>query len=163
AGAVEALNARYGGAEGNGPFRLMHRPRHFNAAEGCWMGWERKRGKLEQFNAFVLEGDIAPFTVTAGAVEALRGIRVVVTADADTRLPPCSVNLLAGTLAHPLNGARFDPVTGRVRSGYTILQPRVEIAPENAARSPFTRFFAGDMAIDIYSRAVSDVYQDLFG
>ncbi|NLD54095.1 MAG: cellobiose phosphorylase, partial [Burkholderiaceae bacterium] len=162
-GAVEVLNARYGGSEGKGPFRLMHRSRRFNAAEGCWMGWERKRGKLEEFNAFALTGDIAPFTVTAGQVEALRGIRYVVTADADTRLPPCSVNLLVGTLAHPLNVARFNPGTGRVRSGYTILQPRVEIAPENVARSPFTRLFAGDMAIDIYSRAVSDVYQDLFG
>src|SRR5690606_20777846 len=122
-GAVEVLNARYGGSEGKGPFRLMHRSRRFNAAEGCWMGWERKRGKLEEFNAFALTGDIAPFPVTAGQVEALRGIRYVVTADADTRLPPCSVNLLVGTLAHPLNVARFNPGTGRVRSGYTILQP----------------------------------------
>ena len=160
--AVGALNARYGTA-GEGPFRLLHRPRRFNPAEGRWMGWERKRGKLEQFNGFVLDGERRPFTVTAGLVERLRGVRYVVTADADTRLPPGSVNRLVGTLAHPLNRPRFDPGTGRVRAGYTVLQPRVEIAPENAAGTPFTRYFAGDTAIDIYSRAVSDVYQDLFG
>ena len=160
-GAIDALNARHGGDAG--PFRLLHRARRFNPAEGRWMGWERKRGKLEHFNAFVLGGDPGPFVLAAGAVEKLRGVRFVVTADADTRLPPGSVNRLVGTLAHPLNRARFDERTGRVRSGYTVLQPRVEIAPENVARSPFTRYFAGDMAIDIYSRAVSDVYQDLFG
>ena len=103
------------------------------------MGWERKRGKLEQFNAFVLHGDRSGFSVAVGDVEALRNIRFVVTADADTRLPPGSVNRLVGTLAHPLNKASFDPESGRVRSGYTIVQPRIEIAPENTGRSLFTR------------------------
>ena len=161
--AIGMLNARYGDGPGNTPFRLLHRPRLFNPSEGCWMGWERKRGKLEQFNAFVLHGDRSAFPVVAGDVEALRNIRFVVTADADTRLPPGSVNRLIGTLAHPLNRASFDSKSGRVRSGYTIVQPRIEISPENMGRSLFTHFYAGDIAIDIYSRAVSDVYQDLFG
>jgi cyclic beta-1,2-glucan synthetase len=160
---IEMLNARYGDISGNGPFHLLHRPRCFNPAEECWMGWERKRGKLEQFNAFVLHGDRSGFSLVAGNMEALRNLRFVVTADADTRLPPGSVNRLVGTLAHPLNRACFDGESGRVRSGYTVVQPRIEIAPENAGRSLFTRLYAGDAAIDIYSRAVSDVYQDLFG
>ncbi len=160
---IATLNARYGDGSGNGPFHLLHRPRRFNPSEECWMGWERKRGKLEQFNAFVLHGDRSGFSLVTGNVEALRNIRFVVTADADTRLPPGSVNRLVGTMAHPLNRACFDSESGRVRSGYTIVQPRIEIAPENTGRSLFTRLYAGDAAIDIYSRAVSDVYQDLFG
>lgn len=159
---IEALNVRYG-ETGDGPFHLLHRPRLYNPAQGCWMGWERKRGKLEQFNAFLLTGDHSPFSVIAGSLDALDGIRFVVTADADTRLPPGVVNRMVGTLAHPLNQACFDPKTGRVTSGYTVLQPRVEIAPDTEERSLFTRFFGGDTAIDIYSRAVSDVYQDLVG
>lgn len=160
---VEGLNRRYPGVDGQGSFHLLHRPRLYNAAQGCWMGWERKRGKLSQFNALILRGESSPFSVTIGDMARLAGVRFVVTADADTRLPPGVVNQMVATLAHPLNVARFDPGSGRVTSGYTILQPRVEIAPENSGRSLFTRFFGGDTAIDIYSRAVSDVYQDLFG
>ena len=159
---VNRLNDLHG-TDGSCPFHLMHRRRIYNPAQGVWMCWERKRGKLEQFNAFALHGDISPFTVLAGQVEKLRDVRFVVTGDADTRLPPGVVSRMIGTLAHPLNKARFDPCTGRVFSGYTVLQPRVEIYPETMGRSLFTRFFGGDMTIDIYSRAVSDVYQDLTG
>ncbi|AMK22921.1 MULTISPECIES: GH36-type glycosyl hydrolase domain-containing protein [Sphingomonadaceae] len=159
---IKRLNDTYGSA-GNGPFHVLHRPRLYNPAQSVWMGWERKRGKLEQFNGYVLRGDLAPFSLTEGRIEALRAVRFVVTADADTRLPTGVVNRMVATLAHPLNKARFNPRTGRVATGYTILQPRVEIAPETSGRSLFTRYFGGDTAIDIYSRAVSDVYQDLFG
>ncbi|WP_404477659.1 GH36-type glycosyl hydrolase domain-containing protein [Novosphingobium sp. BL-52-GroH] len=158
---IKRLNETYGIA-GNGPFHMLHRPRLFNPAQSVWMGWERKRGKLEQFNGYILRGDLSPFPLTAGRIEALRAARFVVTADADTRLPTGVVNRMVAALAHPLNKARFDPRTGRVAGGYTILQPRVEIAPETSGRSLFTRYFGGDTAIDIYSRAVSDVYQDLF-
>ncbi|MCE9683520.1 GH36-type glycosyl hydrolase domain-containing protein [Halomonas alkalisoli] len=161
--AIEDLNTRHGGGGGQGAFHLLHRPRCYNPSEDCWMGWERKRGKLEQFNAFTLRGDLGPYSLTAGATEALRGVRFVVTVDADTQLPPGSVKRLVGALAHPLNTARFHPETGRVEAGYTILQPRVEISPLEATRSRFARLYAGDASIDIYSRAVSDVYQDLFG
>lgn len=159
---IRQVNSRYQQG-GKGPFHLLHRPRRFNPCESCWMGWERKRGKLEQFNDFVMSGEVSAFSVREGDTDALRGIRFVVTADADTKLPPGSVNRLVGTLAHPLNSAEFDAATGRVRTGYTVVQPRVEISPEDGGRSLFTRLYAGDAAVDIYSRAVSDVYQDLFG
>ncbi|MAE97341.1 MAG: cellobiose phosphorylase [Deltaproteobacteria bacterium] len=158
---VARLNRRYSDAEA-GPFHLLHRPRLYNPAEGCWMAWERKRGKLEDFNR-LLRGEPAPaFSVHAGDEARLRGIRFVVTLDADTILPRGTLQRLVGILAHPLNRPRFDE-QGRVVAGYTIVQPRVEIDPAAGNRSRFTRLFGGDTAIDIYSRAVSDVYQDLFG
>jgi cyclic beta-1,2-glucan synthetase len=157
---VRRLNERY---PDHAPFALLHRARRWNEAEGCWMGWERKRGKLEQFNEFVLGEATDAFAVREGDTAALCGVRFVVTLDADTLAPPGSVNRLLGALAHPLNRAEFDAATGRVRRGYTFIQPRVEISPEAGGRSLFTRFYTGDTAIDIYSRAVSDVYQDLFG
>jgi cyclic beta-1,2-glucan synthetase len=159
---IQHLNGCYGHGS-NEPFHLLHRPRRFNPSERCWMGWERKRGKIEQFNEFVLTGNVSAFSLREGNTGALRGVRFVVTADADTSLPPGAVNRLVATLAHPLNNAEFDVTTGRVRAGYTIVQPRVEIAPGSGDRSLFARLYAGDAAIDIYSRAVSDVYQDLFG
>jgi cyclic beta-1,2-glucan synthetase len=159
---IRQLNRRYG-AGGQAPFCLLHRRRRHSPHQNCWMAWERKRGKLEQFNRFVLGEEVADFALCEGAVEALRAVRFVVTLDADTRIQQGTVARLVGTLAHPLNTARFDPATGRVRSGYTVLQPRVEISPDSGNRSLFARLYTGDTAIDIYSRAVSDVYQDLFG
>ncbi len=158
---VLRLNRRYAGAE-IGPFHVLHRPRCHNPSENCWMAWERKRGKLEEFNRF-LRGDPKPsFSFHAGQKERLRGIRFVVTLDADTMLPRGALQKLVGIFAHPLNTAQFD-ATGRVTAGYTVVQPRIEIDPASGNRSRFTRLFAGDTSIDIYSRAVSDVYQDLFG
>jgi cyclic beta-1,2-glucan synthetase len=159
---IGALNARHGHA-GVGAFHLLHRPRRFNPSEGCWMGWERKRGKLEELNHLLAGEASDAFTVREGGEGRLAGIRFVITLDADTQLPLATAGRLIGTFAHPLNRARFDPSTGRVRRGYTVIQPRVEIAPEAGNRSWFARLYSGDTAIDIYTRAVSDVYQDVFG
>lgn len=159
--AVENLNERYG--MGNtGPFQLLVRPRLWNERQGCWMAWERKRGKLEQFNRLILEGDSEPFCLWVGDRMALDLTRFVVTLDADTMLPSGSVAKLASALAHPLNLPRLSN-SGKLERGYSIIQPRVEIAPVSGGRSLFERFFTGETTIDIYSRAVSDFYQDLFG
>ena len=161
---VRTLNARHDDGAG-GPFLLLHRRRSFNPSERCWMGWERKRGKLDSFNA-VLAGGLAAqeaFPQTEGNIDRLKGIVFAIVLDADTLLPPGSAARLIGTLAHPLNRARFDPVSGRVARGYTILQPRLELLPDDKPATHFSHLYAGDTAIDIYSRAVSDVYQDVFG
>jgi len=156
---IRRLNQKYASQ----PFHVLHRPRRFNAAEGVWMAWERKRGKLEEFNRLLSGVGVAGFMLHEGDRARLDGVRYVVTLDIDTVLPRGALARLVGTLAHPLNRAEFDAATGRVRRGYTVLQPRVEVSPECGNRSRFARWFTGDTAIDIYSRAVSDVYQDLFG
>ncbi|MGD8430287.1 MAG: glucoamylase family protein, partial [Ectothiorhodospiraceae bacterium] len=159
---VDALNKRYGGESGQ-PFFWMHRHRCWDPRDGIWMEWERKRGKLHEFNRFVLTGEKGTFTDGAGDLQALRGIRYVVTLDADTVLPVDAARRLVGTMAHPLNQPVLNPETGTVQSGYTILQPRVEINPMTASRNFFTRVFSGDRGLDIYTLAVSDAYQDVFG
>jgi cyclic beta-1,2-glucan synthetase len=87
----------------------------------------------------------------------------VITLDADTSLPQGSANRLIATLAHPLNHAEFAADGRSVIAGYTVLQPRVAIKPTSANRSLFSQIFAGNPGFDLYSFAVSDVYQDLFG
>lgn len=159
---IAGLNRRHG-ADGAAPFHLLHRERRFNAAEGRWMGWERKRGKLDEFNRILLGDESTTFEVHEGDPSALKGIRFVITLDADTALPQGTAARLIGTLAHPLNRAVVDPSSGRVLAGYTVIQPRIETSPQGGNRSLFTRLYCGDTAIDIYSRAVSDVYQDFFG
>lgn len=157
---IRCLNRRY--AE-HAPFALLHRGRRWNSAEGCWMGWERKRGKLEELVGLILGYQPDAFMLREGDIDALCQARFVVTLDADTRSQANEINRLVGTLAHPLNRVEFDPITGKPICGYTFIQPRVEISPDAESRSLFTRLYSGDTTIDIYSRAVSDVYQDLFG
>jgi cyclic beta-1,2-glucan synthetase len=159
---VEELNRRYQ-QDGERPFALFHRPRRWNPREGVWMGWERKRGKLAEFNTFLLRGSRARFSTVVGDVGALRGTRYVITLDADTVLPPGAARLLVGALAHPLNRAVFDPVRGRVVRGYGILQPRVGVSLPSAHRSRFAAVHSGHPGVDPYTTAVSDVYQDLYG
>jgi cyclic beta-1,2-glucan synthetase len=158
---ILALNKRYGEGDA-GPFHLLHRARRWNAAEGCWMGWERKRGKLMQFNRLLAVEAGTDFSLHVGDHEVLSTIRFVITLDADTELPRDSARRLVATFAHPLNRAEFDEGTGRVVAGYTVLQPRVEVTPLSAEASWFAHVFVGDGSLDLYARAVSDAYQDLF-
>lgn len=159
---TRVLNAKYA-ADGAPRFHLLHRPRRWNPQEGCWMGWERKRGKLEQFSELVLKGAREPFQTVEGDVGALRTTRYVIVLDSDTQLPAEAAWKLVGTLAHPLNQPRVDAAARRVVSGYALLQPRLMGSLHGAARSAYARMFAGDVGIDPYTREVSNVYYDLFG
>jgi cyclic beta-1,2-glucan synthetase len=191
--AIEMLNFKYdcpspgnntGGVSGDGQvegarqdgaklFYFLHRKRLWNPSEGRWIGWERKRGKLHELNLLLrggtnlsfttLVGDTSETSTTSARRGALPHVRFVITLDTDTILPRGAACRLAGTLAHPLNRAVFDDKTGQVVSGYTVLQPRMEIHPRSANLSWFTRFFAGDAGLDLYTLAVSDAFQDLFG
>ncbi|HJS46574.1 MAG TPA: hypothetical protein VJ773_01170, partial [Gemmatimonadales bacterium] len=159
---VRALNRRYAPENGDA-FHLLHRPRRWNPQQGAWMGWERKRGKLAEFNRFVRGRAGEAFSVVEGEVGPLRQVRYVITLDADTVLPPDAAALLVGALAHPLNRAAYDPAEGRVVRGYGILQPRVGVTLPSAHRSRFAAIHSGHPGVDPYTTAVSDVYQDLFG
>ncbi|MCC5807261.1 MAG: hypothetical protein JJU00_13135 [Opitutales bacterium] len=158
---ILALNERY--RPGGPPlFYLFHRPRRWNPHEQLWMGYERKRGKLEQFNALLRGGPSDRFSEMIGDLALLPTIRYVVTLDTDTALPRDAARRLVGTMAHPLNHPRYDPETGRIVEGYAVLQPHTPISLTAANRSRFARLSCGEAGIDPYTREVSDVYQDLF-
>ena len=164
--AIAILDHKYMNNENGQRFYLLHRRRQWNASQATWMGWERKRGKLEELNKFLrgsLKTSFLDITTGEDVQQELKNIRFVITVDADTVLPPGSAVRLVGTLAHPLNQAEFDSKNRKVQYGYTILQPGVEVHPRSANLTWFTRIFAGDTGLDLYTHAVSDVYQDLFG
>ncbi|MDD0809352.1 glucoamylase family protein [Curvibacter sp. RS43] len=158
---LEALNQRYGTATQQ-PFYGFHRPRLWNPREGCWMGLERKRGKLAALNQLLLTGVSEPFAWLLGDLQALRQVRYVITLDTDTLLPRDSARRLVCTLAHPLNQAVYDPQAQRVTQGYAILQPRMAATLPSTNRSRYARLFGGDQGVDPYTGAASDVYQDVF-
>ncbi|MGH7466451.1 MAG: GH36-type glycosyl hydrolase domain-containing protein [Longimicrobiales bacterium] len=159
---VNALNDRYA-PESADAFYLFHRSRRWNEQQGVWMGWERKRGKLAEFNRFLRGNSSDAFAVVVGNVEPLRSVRYVITLDADTVLPPEAAPLLIGALAHPLNRAVYDGAHQRVVHGYGILQPRVGVSLPSAHASRFAAIHSGHPGVDPYTTAVSDVYQDLYG
>jgi cyclic beta-1,2-glucan synthetase len=159
---IQALNARYAPEAGD-RFYLFHRTRRWNAREGVWMGWERKRGKIEEFNRLLRGATDTSFSVQAGNPAILSQVRYCLTLDSDTRLPRDVARQLIGVIEHPLNRPHYDPAAGRVTEGYGILQPRVNVTLASAAGSLFARTYSGHTGVDPYSTAVSDTYQDLFG
>ena len=147
---IKELNENYGTPEYQ-PFFLFNRERIWNPGEESWIGWERKRGKLEEFNELLRGSSTTTYTTQIGDLQHLGSIHYVITLDADTLLPRESARRLIGTLAHVLNRAEFDPASEQVKAGYTILQPRVQVRPAVVNRSLFTRTYAGDAVIDLYS------------
>ena len=158
--AITALNARYPGEAGR--FFLFHRTRQWNEQEQLWMGWERKRGKIEEFNRMLRGATDTSFAVQIGDLDVLPRVKYCITLDSDTRLPRDAARQLIGIITHPLNRPAYDPKVGRVTEGYGILQPRVSVTYTSAAGSLFARLYAGHTGVDPYTTAVSDTYQDLF-
>ncbi len=158
-----ALNTRYPLTSGLPKYALFHRKRVRNDSQGCFMGWERKRGKLEELNRLLLGQGPTTFTTMTAPRTLLSTIQYVITLDADTNLPRTAAMRLVATLAHPLNRPVLSADGTRVVEGYAVIQPRVGTVPSSARRSRFARVAAGPAALDPYTGAVSDVYQDLFG
>jgi cyclic beta-1,2-glucan synthetase len=162
---IEELNEKYGSVKGD-TFFLFHRQRRWNPRERIWMGYERKRGKLTALNALLrgvphgISGD--HFSRVVGNTDILSNVKYVITLDTDTQLPRDSAWQFVGAMAHPLNRPQYDEDKQRVSEGYGILQPRVAVSLPGTNRSRYAHLFGSEPGIDPYTRAVSDVYQDLF-
>ncbi len=164
AAGIARLNKEHGPANAGARFMLLHRKRLWNEAQGRWMGWERKRGKLHELNRLIGGATDTNFVAVAGDLpKTPPGVRYVITLDADTRLPIDAAKRLIGKLAHPLNTPIIDAKSRRVTAGHGILQPRVTPSlPIGREGSLYQRTFSGPNGLDPYAFAVSDVYQDLF-
>ncbi len=156
---IEDLNKKYKGDN----FFLFHRPRQWNARERKWIGYERKRGKLEELNSLLRGGLKDRFSVIVGKTDVLPYVKYVITLDSDTQLPRDSARQMVGTMAHPLNRPRYNAKRKCVVEGHAILQPRVAVSLPGTNRSRYAGLFGSEPGIDPYTRAISDVYQDLFG
>ncbi len=156
------LNKKYG-RESNDTFFLFHRPRKWNSRENVWMGYERKRGKLEELNHLILGKEGHDFESVVGDATIYTSVKFIITLDTDTQLPRDAGWKMAGTLAHPLNQALYSERKQRVTEGYAILQPRVSNSLPTELSSLYAKLHGNEPGTDPYTRAVSDVYQDLFG
>ncbi len=158
---IRRLNRTYG----EGHFYLFHRQRTWSESEQKFIGWERKRGKLEELNHLILgqshEDD--PAIVYVGDSDRLTDIRYVITLDSDTQLPRDSARRMIETLAHPLNQPRYDQSGKVARGTYTLIQPRVSSSLPSAVATPFSRIYTDPVGTDPYTKVVSNAYQDLSG
>jgi cyclic beta-1,2-glucan synthetase len=158
---ITALNRKYH-QENRSVFYLLHRPRTWNPGEKVWMGYERKRGKLEALNHLIRNGNKEAFSIVIGDLPILREIKYVITLDTDTQLPRETAWKMVATLAHPLNAPLYHLKKSRVTEGFGILQPRVAVSMPGKESSIYSRLHAMDAGLDPYTRVSSDVYQDLF-
>ncbi len=158
---LEALNRRHG----DGRFFLFHRQRRWSESEQKFIGWERKRGKLEELNRLIdgTRPEDSPPLVRVGNPNHLLNVRFIIALDSDTQLPHATARRMVETLAHPLNQPRFDESGHIVAGSYTIIQPRVSPTLTSTSVSTFSRLFADAVGIDPYTEAISDVYHDLSG
>jgi len=155
---IKWLNARYGER-----FMLLVRGREWCETEGRFISWERKRGKLEELNELISGGEprSGGEMVRVGSARQLRQVRFVITLDSDTQLPRDTARRLVETMAHPLNDPRLVEPDARRGAACVIVQPRVSTSLPSATASAFSRLFTDPVGADPYTRAVSDVYQDL--
>ena len=160
---ISELNQKYPSPDPDSDiFFLFHRPRRWNPVERLWMGYERKRGKLGELNAWLRGGARDCFSLIVGNTGILSEVRYVITLDTDTQLPRDAAWKFVAAIAHPLNRARYDAGKRRVVEGYGVLQPRVAASLAGSGASLYAQLWGGEPGIDPYTRAVSDVYQDLF-
>ena len=160
---VEILNEKYSKDKKN-KFYFIYRERIWNEKENCYLGWERKRGLLNQFNDYMLSKISNPFKVNSFEnEEALPKIKYVITLDADTDLVIDSAFELIGAMSHILNKPELNKEESIVQNGYAIMQPRIGVDLEISNKTLFTKIFAGSGGTDSYTNAISDIYQDNFG
>lgn len=153
---IEHLENTYG----KGKFFLFYRQRIWSESERAWIGGERKRGKLEWLNRYLV-GDALPENILhCGMRESLTNVRYVITLDADTQIPKEKAKHLVETISHPLNKAVLS-ADGKIERGYSIIQPRVSTNLSQLKHTIFSQIFADVTGADPYTQAVSDIYQDL--
>ena len=166
---AKILNDKY--SSNNIPiFNFFYRERIWNEKEESYLGWERKRGLLNQFNEYILGHQKNPFFINTieenpnneEIKRELKKIKYVITLDADTDLVLNSAFELVGAMAHILNIPQISKEKNIVVSGYGIMQPRVGINLDICYKTWFTKIFAGAGGIDNYTNAISDIYQDNF-
>lgn len=143
-------------------FSTFVRSRRWNESENCFMCWERKRGKLEEFNALLSGEKDTSFTTIMSDKSIFHTFKYVITLDADSILLRDNAAKLVGIIEHPLNQPVIDPIKKRVKDGYAIIQPSITSHILNNKGNIFYRVFAGKQGLDRYSTVISDVYHDIF-
>jgi len=156
---IQELNNKYG----ENIFNFVYRKRLWNSKENNFLGWERKRGLITEFNGFLLGKTENTFKYNSFANIEIPNIKYIITLDSDTNLVLDTAKELIGAMAHILNTPIIDEKRNIVVEGHALMQPRIGIDLDSSRKTLFTKIYAGMGGIDAYSGAISDIYQDNFG
>ena len=159
---IKKLNEKYMSDDGE-IFYFFHRTSQYNLENRKWISWERKRGALMEFNDLLLGSEETSFKYQSNRKFNFSNIKYVITLDSDSILPMGMAKTMTATMAHPLNRPVIDQKRGVVVEGYGLMQPRVDFDSEYSGKTSFSRIYTGQVGIDPYASAISDVYQDMFG
>ncbi len=159
---IDKLNKQY--SPNKQKFALFIRDRKWNECEHCFMGWERKRGKIEEFNQLLCgcKKSETSFSKIMCDEQLLHSIKYVITLDADSDLVSDNAATLVGIIDHPLNKPIIDNETGKLKDGYVIIQPTVRNHIIDDRHSRFSKIFGDESGLSHYSFVISDIYQDIF-
>ena len=159
---VDILNKKYPDEKFT-KFNFIYRKRMWNEGEEAYLGWERKRGLLNQFNEYILGNISNPFkTNTITNLASMPPIKYIISLDADTDLVLNSAKELIGAMAHILNKPELNKSEDLVIAGHALIQPRIGIDLMSSIKSLYTKIYAGAGGVDVYANAISDIYQDNF-
>jgi cyclic beta-1,2-glucan synthetase len=164
---VEELNSKYPDEKFH-KFNFIYRKRVWIDSENSFLGWERKRGYIQQFNEYMLTRRKFDWQVNTIEDWLEKGnnkiipIKYVITLDADTDLVLNSAFELIGAMGHILNTPILNTEKDLVIEGHALIQPRVGIGLVASRKSIFTKIFAGIGGTDSYTDAMSNFYQDNF-
>ena len=156
---IDELNKKYN----LNIFNFIYRKRIWNSKENNFLGWERKRGLISEFNNYLLGKKENTFKYNSFNDSKIPYIKYIITLDSDTNLVLDSAKELVGAMAHILNKPIIDNEKNIVTSGYGIIQPRIGIDIDSSRKTLFTKIYAGMGGVDVYSSASFDLYQDSFG
>jgi len=156
---IQKLNKKYG----ENIFNFIYRKRLWNSKENNFLGWERKRGLITEFNQFLLGKKENTFKYNSFLNKEIQDIKYIITLDSDTNLVLDTAKELIGAMAHILNIPVIDEKRNVVLEGHALMQPRIGIDLDSSRKTLFTKIYAGLGGVDAYSGAISDIYQDNFG
>jgi len=166
--AIDSLNEKYG----QGRFFLFYRERRWNTVSGKWVGWERKRGGVEELNKWLLgkiegegyreKGPGKTFSRIAGDIDTLGQISKVILLDSDNVLPEGSAKRLVAKASHPLNQPVISEKDEIVVRGYGVLQPFPIPSKESCTQSVYARIECWHRQPKGLHHYITQSLQDLF-
>lgn len=162
---INNLNEKYKDQFFN-KFNFIYRKRTWNNKEEAYLGWERKRGLLNQFNEYLLGNKEVDAYFIANTIknkeEEIPKIKYIITIDSDTELVLNSAIKLVGAMSHILNKPILNKEKDLVISGHGIIAPMVATSLEEKSKNEFIDLFGSDAGTDAYTNIISDFYQDNF-
>lgn len=152
---VRRLNSKY-----KDSFILALREQTFSKTENSYIGFDRKRGAIEQL-VRIIKGEKIISVDVQGDTKFLKKVKYLIALDFDTVPLMDSFSSLVSIAEYPQNMPYIS--NGRVVSGYGIITPKITTKLDSSIKTPFAKLFGGIGSSCAYDAFSPNLYQDAFG